>query len=283
MIAGRRHTLHNSEAMLPTLANLDSLTADTRAISRQLHQARHWGVAAMLSTLFVLCSSSWLSGQVALVPNGSFESPKPPQGFPAWPQIDVWQKTPQPDGVPLPPGITWDQLAGVFPNTAIGNPDHIDNMDGSQAAYLFAIPGVGIYQELSTSYEAGKGYGLSLGALGAGGIAEGSALQIGLFYRDDANSLKPVAVTSAIYNSAVFVNVTHLVEFQALSARVDASDPWAGRAIQVGIFSVQGTGTGYWDLDAVRLHVIPEPGILGLLALGLTGLALGRTRSFHRK
>ena len=41
------------------------------------------------------------------VPNGSFESPTPPAGFPVNTQIDVWKKSPQPAGVPLPGGITW--------------------------------------------------------------------------------------------------------------------------------------------------------------------------------
>src|SRR5436305_10981996 len=82
------------------------------------------------------------------IPNGSFESPNPPPGFPAWPVIDSWQKFPQPAGLTVPPGFTWDQLSGVFVNTPVGASDHIDNVDGAQAAYLFSIPGVVVFQAL---------------------------------------------------------------------------------------------------------------------------------------
>src|SRR5262245_37863031 len=75
----------------------------------------------------VAAASLGLQAQPLSVPNGSFESPTPPPGFPATPQIDAWQKAPQPPGIPLPGGITWEQLAGVFPNTPVGSADHIDN------------------------------------------------------------------------------------------------------------------------------------------------------------
>jgi hypothetical protein len=82
-----------------------------------------------------LASLGKLQAQAIPVPNGSFESPTPPPGFPVTTLIDVWQKSAQPPGVPLPGGITWDQLSGAFPNTPVGSPDHIDNLDGNQAAY----------------------------------------------------------------------------------------------------------------------------------------------------
>lgn len=217
------------------------------------------------------------------VPNGSFESPKPPQGFPATPQIDIWQKTPQPDGIPLPPGITWDQLSGVFPNTAVGASDHIDNMTGNQAAYLFAIPGVGISQSLDATFEAGKSYTLSLGILGGGGITEGSTFQAGLFYLDGANSLSPVAVKTITYTANGFPNATHFIGFEALTSTVAANDPWAGKNIRVGLFSTFGTGSGYWDVDNVQLNAVPEPATCALLGVGFVGLlGMHRRRSSRR-
>jgi len=187
--------------------------------------------------------------------------------------VDVWQKFPQPAGVPLPPGITWAQLSGVFPNTPAGTATHTVNADGNQAAYLFAIPGVGLLQSLNTSYEAGMAYQLTLGVLGGGGITEGSTLQIGLAYRD--GSLPPVTIgsTSITFTSAQFPDATRLFDYSVNLPTVQAGDPWAGRNIEVQLLATGGTGAGYWDLDNVRLSGVPEPSTWALLALGVTGLA----------
>ena len=247
----------------------------------QMRTPSHTSSMAWKACCLLLASLAFVNAQAQsiVVPNGSFESPTPPQGYPATPQVDVWQKPPQPDGIPLPPGIAWDQLSGVFPNTAAGSADHIDNVTGNQAAYLFAIPGVGLSQALDATFEVGKSYALSVGALGGGGIAEGSTLQLGLFYLDAGNALSPVAVTPINYTAASFPNATHLLDFQALSAAVAAGDPWAGKRIEVGLFSTYGTGSGYWDVDNVRLAVVPEPGTVGLAAIGIGGLLVARRRT----
>src|SRR5436190_21307504 len=70
------------------------------------------------------------------VPNGSFESPQ--TSFVTL-QVDSWEKT-----LKDQPGGQFDQLVGIFKNTTNGAADHIDNMDGEQAVYIFAVPGVGI-------------------------------------------------------------------------------------------------------------------------------------------
>ena len=79
-----------------------------------------------------------------LVPNGSFESPA--TDFVNI-QVDGWRKTPRPDDYPEGGGFLWDQLTGVFRNTPPDSPDHLLNIDGKQALYLFAIPGVGLFQD----------------------------------------------------------------------------------------------------------------------------------------
>ena len=216
------------------------------------------------------------------IPNGSFESPTPPAGFPAFPVVDSWLKPPQPAGIPLPSGITWDQLSGVFPNTASGSPDHIDNVDGNQAAYMFAIPGVALYQNaFNATYQVGVSYTLSLGILGGGGITDGSSFQVSLYYRDSGNNPVTVASTDITYSTATFPNSTHLQGVFMNAPAVKAGDAWAGKNIGVQLLSASGTGAGYWDVDNVRLAstVIPEPGTVGLLTLGAAGLLmLGRTR-----
>lgn len=214
-----------------------------------------------------------LQAQGIAIPNGSFESPKPPQGFPAWPFLDSWVKGPQPDGIPLPPDITWAQLSGVFPNTASGLPNHIDNMDGDQAAYLFSIPGVTLSQELASGYEAGKAYSLSLDILGAGGISAGSSFEFSLFYNDGAGSPVTLASAPVVYSAELFPTVTHLNTYTLNFAGLQQGDAAVGKAIGIRIGSTFGLGDGYWDVDNVRLTVVPEPTTVGLLSMAALGFA----------
>ncbi len=206
------------------------------------------------------------------VPNGSFESPTPPPGFPATPLMDAWQKTPQPDWYdPSATGIDWSQLSGQFPNLPPGDPGHIPNVDGAQAAYLFAIPGVGIFQELGATYQVGLAYEMTVGLMGAGGMAEGGAINLSLYYRDGTDAIVPVATTTVTYLAAGFPNPTYLYDFGVQTPFVQETDAWAGKNIGVGLFVTAGTGTGYWDVDNVRVHAVPEPGPAALLLAGLAG------------
>ncbi len=234
------------------------------------------------ASMAVAASLAGLNAQTIPVPNGSFESPGTPPGFPAFPVVSLWQKTPQPPGFPLPPGYNWDQLAGVFPNTAFGQPDHIDNVDGAQAAYMLAIPGVSLFQEIGSPFQVGKSYNLKLGILGGGGITPGSTFEMSLYYRDGANNLVSVAATPITYSAAAFPNTTHLIDYEVTVPPVQAADAWAGQKIGVQLTSTFGTGAGYWDVDNVRLQAVPEPGSVAVLALGVGGLLVARWRSRKR-
>ena len=232
-----------------------------------------------LGLLSFSCLCSVVHAASIAVPNGSFESPTPPPGFPATPQVDVWQKFPQPPQIPLPGTITWEQLSGVFPNTAPGAFDHIDNVDGSQAAYMFALPGVGLFQQLGTAFEIGKSYNLTLGILGGGGITEGSSFLMSLYYLDGANSPVTLGATPITYTAAGFANPTHLYDYSVNIGEVQAGDAWAGQNIGIQLVSTFGMGAGYWDVDNVRLVAVPEPATIGLLALGAGGLLAVKLRS----
>lgn len=212
------------------------------------------------------------------VPNGSFESPS--TQF-AEPGIDLWQKSAKPAWYDESGGYLWDQLTGVFLNTAITNPAYIDNMEGNQGIFLFAVPQVAIFQDYdSTDYtnstpthsfnaifEPGKAYVLTVGAIGGGGgMTNGVTLQMSLYYRDAASNAVTVAATSITNTLDLFSNTTHLIDFQTLVPIVKSSDPWAGQHIGIQLLStVDPTlAGGYWDLDNVRLTSNGGPVLTGI-------------------
>lgn len=242
--------------------------------------ARRFPVLTVATMLAAFAGT--LSAENIAVPNGSFETPTPPPGFPASPQVDVWQKSAQPPQVPLPGGITWDQLAGVFPNTPEGAADRIGNMTGNQAAYMFAIPGVALFQQLDTTFQVGQSYSLTLDILGGGGIAEGSSFLMSLYYLDAGNNQVTLGATPITYSAATFSNPTHLYGYAANVGEIQAGDAAVGQRIGIQLLSTFGTGQGYWDVDNVQLTSVPEPTTIGLLALGAGGLLAARLRSRRR-
>lgn len=208
------------------------------------------------------------------VPNGSFELPG--TTF-ADPRMEAWQKTPKPLWFvedPQDPVRQWYNLSGQFLNVSTNDPAYIDNMHGSQAAFLFALPEVGIFQELrweasanapagEARYQPGRAYRLSLGVIGGGGaMTNGVQLRASLYYLGASSHRVPV-VSLVITNSPeIFSNFNHLVEFSVETPKVMAQDPWAGQVMGVEIMSLAGFDNmgGYWDLDQVRVEeVIPVP------------------------
>src|SRR5436309_556472 len=87
-------------------------------------------------------------GASVTVPNYSFESPA--TAFVTI-NIDSWQKSSKPDWYQENGGFTWVQLTGAFKNTATNSSDHIDNCDGNQAIWLFAVPEVGLFQDYDSA------------------------------------------------------------------------------------------------------------------------------------
>ena len=201
------------------------------------------------------------------LPNGSFESPMTEY---VGQNIDGWQKSPQPGWWdPNLMGASWDQLAGVFLNTPPGSADHIVNCDGAQAAFLFALPQVGIFQDYNSTdwanpspthafdatFEAGKSYTLNVGVMPGNGISPGATLEASLYYRDDTNNPVTVAKITIANTSPLFTDSTHFVNLQVQTAPVNLTNLWAGKHIGVQILSTVGFDHmgGYWDLDNVRL------------------------------
>ena len=77
----------------------------------------------------------------------------------------------------------------------------------------------------------------------------------------------PTVIT---YTAAGFLNLgaLNLQDFQVNIPTVLADDAWAGQNIGIKIETIYGTGDGYWDIDNVRLTAVPEPGSLGMIAVG---------------
>ena len=209
------------------------------------------------------------------VPNASFESPVTTY---VDTRIDSWQKTPKPSWyVETQPG-EWDQLVGLFLNTPPNDPRHIDNCDGTQAIWLFAVPEAGLFQDYDSTdgtnttpthafdakFEVGKSYELAVGVVrGEAPMAEGATLEISLYYRDGASNQLTVAATTITNTSTLFSNITHLVDFRVRVPTVQSGDAWAGQNIGVRLRSTIALEPtqwgGYWDLDNLRLTSLAEP------------------------
>ncbi|HLH55751.1 MAG TPA: hypothetical protein VKY92_19275 [Verrucomicrobiae bacterium] len=240
----------------------------------------------MFATIGLPPVSDCQAGAVA-VPNGSFETPVVPPVSPyAGPDIDDWQKSPQPSWYdPSQNSNTpWAYLMGEFYNVSFPG-QFIDNCDGNQAAFLFALPDVALFQDYSSVYgtntlpshsfnakfNVGSSYDLTVAVLGGGGgMKPGVSLQLGLYYRDDTNNVATVASTSITNSATLFPTNTHFVDFTVHVAQVKSTDPWAGKNIGIQFLSTVGfdLAGGYWDLDNVRLIETSKAGVaLGNMAV----------------
>lgn len=239
-------------------------------------------------------SASLLAAQIP-VPNGSFEAQIAPPAYPyITTLIDSWQKAPKPVWFDEnQTGIYWDQTAGLFQNTPPGFPNHIPNLDGNQGLYFMTLPQVALFQDYQTvawnqavpshsfdvTYEVGQAYQLTVGLIGGlGGMTPGATLELALYYRDASDNFITVGATPVTFAPGVFADPNHFVDFTVDVPHVQAGDAWAGQHLGVRLQSTYGDGAGYWDIDNVRLTVVPEPTSAALLLLGLSGVWLARGR-----
>lgn len=207
--------------------------------------------------------SLWVAAvaEAASIPieNASFELPR--TNF-VEPNIASWQKGPVPLWYTPSMGYDWSQLTGAFVNVAPGAPEYIDNCDANQAAWMFAVPDVQLYQDLAATFEVGQCYQLTVGVLGgAGNMKDGVPLELRLYYRDANDVQVVVGATTFTYHPAT-AQPNHFQDVQLSIPAVRETDPWAGRKIGVQIISSltladldpkTGRAGGYWDIDNVRL------------------------------
>ena len=220
--------------------------------------------AVFTATLIFLAGN--VRAQTIYVPNADFGLPYTDY---ATNSICAWQTLPQPAGYEYP--YPWDETTGVFFN----NPDYapygeyIYNCDGAQAAFLFALPGVGIFQDYASApahafnatFEVGKSYALQAGLIASTGFGEspGVSLQMSLYYRDNASNMVTIASTNIVYTTDVFTSVTNFVTFNLNVPAVQAGDAWAGQHAGIEFLSTVSADLegGYWDLGNVQLLNTP--------------------------
>lgn len=161
--------------------------------------------------------------------------------------------------------VTWDQSAGVFYN--VDGLLHIENADGEQLVFMFGTPDLGLTQVLSSTYEVGRTYELTVGVRGgSGGMPLGSPIEISLFYIDDLDAT--VTLAAAIYENDLLVSPTSLADVTVSLPEILAEDEWAGRNIGIAIrpdvmleqVELQG---GTWGIDNVRLVALPDVQVPG--------------------
>ena len=211
------------------------------------------------------------------VPNFSFESPA--TDF-AYPQVNSWQRSPKPDWFVEDAQQQWAFLTGVFKNTPEGSGDHINNLNGQQALFLFAYPQVALFQddntiggtntapthEFEAKYEPGQAYQLTAALIGGGGnMKEGVTLRLSLYYRDALSNMVTVAATT-ITNSpetfrSTYPSLTNLVDFHVITPATTPQDAWAGKNIGLLLESTVGFDLvgGYWNIDNLRLAALSSP------------------------
>ncbi|HVV72636.1 MAG TPA: hypothetical protein VHI52_14240, partial [Verrucomicrobiae bacterium] len=204
----------------------------------------------------------------------------PPVSPYAGPDIDSWQKTAQP--VWYDPSqnadTPWAYLMGTFYNVPFPG-QFIENCDGNQAAFLFALPEAGLFQdydsvagtntspnhEFNVQFNVGSTYELTVAALGGGGgMKAGATAQFIIYYRNSTGDIVPVASTSITNSSDLFPTNTQFVDFHIQTPVVQAGDPWTGQHLGIELLSTASfdLAGGYWDLDNIRLT---ETAVTGLM------------------
>lgn len=229
--------------------------------------------ATLFAAALILMGANTVGAGTIYVPNYSFESPVVPEVFPyATNALDEWEESPQPSWYDPSQNYDtpWSYLVGTFYNVPYPG-EYIDNVDGVQAAFLLSYPDVGFFQDydsiggtntvpdhaFNATFTVGKTYTLIVGLASSSDepLTPGSTLQLSLYYRDDASNMVIVASNNVCYDTTIFTNLTHMIDFQVQVPGVKPTDPWAGQNIGIQLLctpSLELAG-GYWDADNARL------------------------------
>lgn len=231
-----------------------------------------FAAAAIVSFLAVSTAASL----AAIIPigNASFETP----------DVSFAGSFDAPGNSPAPWGFTGGaQQIGAFDNTPSGSGDHIDNVDGSQVAFMFPGASNTLFQDLSgpgATFEIGETYVFTIGAGGSSALPPDAELQLRLYYRDGLNNKVTVATSSFDFDPLLDPgSINHLYDYSVISLPVQAGDAWVGQNIGVEIATPGSPAFAYWDLDKARLTSVPEPSTMVFGGICLVGFALRRNRA----
>jgi hypothetical protein len=228
---------------------------------------------AILAFAALAASALTLRAGNIYVPNYSFELPVVAETLPfATNELVEWEETTQPEDYnPTNNYDTpWNDMVGTFVNVQYPG-SYISNLDGVQAAFIEAYPGVGFFQDYNSiggtntqpdhafnaTFNVGKTYTLTVGLTGSTDepLAQGTTLQLSLYYRDASSNMITIASNIVTYDTNVFTNLLLLTDFQVQITNVQAGDAWAGQHIGIEVLcnsSFTNAG-GFWDIDNVRL------------------------------
>ncbi len=209
-----------------------------------------------------MCIAGQAQAGLLTVANYSFENPT--TGFVSN-AITNWTQTDQPNNFnsAYTGGYPWQVTTGIFANNP--GPGYITNLDGNQSAFFFAVPGDGIYQQTSNTYQAGKNYSLTVGVIGdSQGLPDGATMALQLYYNNGGNRTV-IGSQTVTENATNFPNHTTAYDYTLNLATVQASDAWAGQQIGIELVATSDypLAGSYWDVDNVRLDEelapVPEP------------------------
>ena len=233
-------------------------------------RSRWSGSSACVVLAWALAPQLLGATTVISLPNPSFEEPST---LFVSTEVGSWKKSPKPDDYDEGGGVfLWDQLVGVFKNTAPEKPDHIVNLDRTQALYLFANPRVGVFLDATGpggsfpyTYQPGDSLTLTVAVLGGGGgMLEGTPLRLELYHLGGDGERFLVSGTTVLHSRQQFPTTTQFFDFEVTVPQVRSTDPWANRRIGIGLLSALEPNSeivgGYWDLDNVRLTVSRDDG-----------------------
>jgi hypothetical protein len=221
---------------------------------------RKTSAAVVVSIVMLAANAGRLQAGSIYIPNASFELP---ETIFVDVNVDSWQMPPAPWWYDESGGYSWSQLTGVFLNPPPEEPDYIDNCDGNQAVWLFALPEGELFQDLTAIFEVGQSYQLTVGMFGGGGnMKDNVPIEIRLYYRDIEHKKVTVGETTYTYDSNDGYAM-HFNDVQLDIPQVTDTDPWAGKNIGVQLISTlifpedldpdTGRAGGFWNLDNVRL------------------------------
>lgn len=187
------------------------------------------------------------------VVNGSFELP---ETVFATPSVQGWVT----DGPIIDPDFHVNLYTGVFLNTAMGAPDHIDNAVGDQLAFIGTQTGNEIVQLIPDSaFEAGR-YVLRAGIARSYGSppSQTDLLRIALFYQEDPNQRVIVASMDIVNDPNTGLSPNSVTYFSAQTEVLGPEHPAIGKAVGVLLTTVGQLG-GFFDAEDVAVEHEPCP------------------------